>query len=100
MVTSAECKGRQDSYVRAKSDGIILRKFWIPTHDKRIRDWHRQAGMDYPEENAIDIDDFFYVGGQKMLHPGDNMHGASGHNLYNCRCSVASKVIGFKKEVV
>ena len=97
IVTGAECKGRQDSYQRAKDDGIILRKYWLATYDKRARDWHKDAGNDYAEEKSIEIDDFFIVDGEKMLHPGDSMHGASGHNLYNCRCSVASKVIGFKK---
>ena len=97
IVTGAECKGRQDSYQRAKDDGIILRKYWLATYDKRGRDWHKDAGNDYTEEKAIEIDDFFIVDGEKMLHPGDAMHGASGHNLYNCRCSIASKVIGFKK---
>ena len=100
IVTGAECKGRQDSYQRAKDDGIILRKYWLATYDKRARDWHKEAGNDYTEEKAIDIDDFFIVDGEKMLHPGDAMHGASGHNLYNCRCSIASKVIGFKKAQV
>ena len=100
IVTGAECKGRQDSYQRAKDDGIILRKYWLATYDKRARDWHKDAGNDYTEEKAIEIDDFFIVDGEKMLHPGDSMHGASGHNLYNCRCSIASKVIGFKKAQV
>ena len=100
IVTGAECKGRQDSYQRAKDDGIILRKYWLATYDKRARDWHKEAGNDYTEEKAIDIDDFFIVDGEKMLHPGDAMHGASGHNLYNCRCSIASKVVGFKKAQV
>ena len=100
IVTGAECKGRQDSYQRAKDDGIILRKYWLATYDKRARDWHKDAGNDYTEEKAIEIDDFFIVDGEKMLHPGDAMHGASGHNLYNCRCSIASKVIGFKKAQV
>ena len=100
IVTGAECKGRQDSYQRAKNDGIILRKYWTATYDKRARDWHKEAGNDYTEEKAIEIDDFFIVDGEKMLHPGDAMHGASGHNLYNCRCSIASKVVGFKKAQV
>ena len=100
IVTNAECKGRQDSYQRANDDGIILRKYWLATYDKRARDWHKDAGNDYTEEKAIEIDDFFIVDGEKMLHPGDAMHGASGHNLYNCRCSIASKVIGFKKAQV
>lgn len=97
IVTNAECKGRQDSYQRAKDDGIILRKYWLATYDKRARDWHKEAGNKYNEDNAIGIDEFFVVDGEDMLHPGDAMHGASGHNLYNCRCSIASKVLGFKK---
>lgn len=97
IVTGAECKGRQDSYQRAQEDGIILRKYWLATYDKRARAWHREAGNTYTEDRAIEIDDFFVVDGEKMLHPGDSMHGASGHNLYNCRCSIASKVIGFRK---
>ena len=100
IVTGAECKGRQDSYHRAQDDGIILRKYWLATYDKRARDWHKEAGNTYTEDKAIEIDDFFVVDGEKMLHPGDSMHGASGHNLYNCRCSIASKVIGFKKAQV
>ena len=97
IVTNAECKGRQDSYQRAKDDGIILRKYWLATYDKRARDWHKEAGNKYNEDNAIEINEFFVVDGEDMLHPGDAMHGASGHNLYNCRCSIASKVIGFKR---
>ena len=100
IVTNAECKGRQDSYQRAKDDGIILRKYWLATYDKRARDWHKEAGNKYNEDNAIEIDDFFIVDGEKMLYPGDAMHGASGHNLYNCRCSIASKVVGLKKAQV
>ena len=65
----------QDSYQRAKNDGIILRKYWLATYDKRARDWHKDAGNDYTEEKAIEIDDFFIVDGEKMLHPGDSMHG-------------------------
>lgn len=97
IVTNAECKGRQDSYAQAQSDGIILKKYWLATYDKRARDWHKKAGNNYTEDKAIDIDDYFVVDGEKMLHPGDNLHGAHGHNLYNCRCSIAAKVIGFRK---
>lgn len=97
IVTSAECKGRQDSYEKAKQDGMIIKKYWLATYDARARDWHREAGARYTPENGIDPDDFFIVDGEKMLYPGDGSHGASGHNLYNCRCSVASKVVGFRK---
>ena len=100
IVTNAECKGRQDSYAQAQTDGIVLKKYWLATYDKRARDWHKEAGNNYTEDKAIDIDDYFVVDGEKMLHPGDNLHGAHGHNLYNCRCSIAAKVIGFRKRQV
>ena len=97
MVTGAENKGRQDSYQRAKDDGIILRKYWLATYDKRARDWHKEAGNKYNEDNAIEIDEFFVVDGEDMLYPGDSEHGAGGHNIYNCRCSIASTIKGFGK---
>ncbi len=99
IVTSAENKGRMDSYERATKDGIILEKFWIATAGKRTRDWHAQAGNDYPRDKSIPVDEPFIVDGEKMMFPGD-ASSASGHNLYNCRCSMASVVKGFKKAQV
>lgn len=96
IVTGAENKGRMDSYERATKDGIILKKYWIATPGKRTRDWHADAGNDYSEDKAIDIEKPFIVDGEEMMFPGD-ASSASGHNLYNCRCSMATKVVGFKK---
>jgi hypothetical protein len=99
IVTGAENKGRMDSYERATKDGIILKKYWIATPGKRTRDWHAQAGNDYTESKAIDVEKPFIVDGEEMMFPGD-ASSASGHNLYNCRCSMASVVKGFKKAQV
>ena len=44
MVTSAENKGRQDSYARAEADGIILERAWLATNDSRTR--HSHAVLD------------------------------------------------------
>lgn len=90
IVTGAENKGRQDSYARAESDGIILQKEWIATDDKRTRHWHNELDgqlrdQDKPFENAVG----------KIMYPGDPS--ADPSNTYNCRCSMAAKVIGFKK---
>lgn len=38
----------------------------------------------------------FEVGGEKLMFPGDGSMGASGFNLYNCRCSCAAEILGFK----
>ena len=89
MVTSAENKGRQDGFERAAALGIILEREWIATSDGRTRDWHREldgvtVGVDEPFENAIG----------KIMYPGDPS--ANGANVWNCRCTIAAKVLGFK----
>ena len=89
MVTSAENKGRQDGFERAAAMGIILEREWIATSDGRTRDWHREldgvtVGIDEPFENAIG----------KIMYPGDPS--ANGANVWNCRCTIAAKVLGFK----
>ena len=93
IVTGAENKGRLDSFKRAEADGIILEKEWIATSDSRTRDWHNELDgvtkpVDKPFENAIG----------KIMFPGDPS--ARGANVYNCRCSMATKVVGFKKAQV
>ena len=93
IVTGAENKGRFDSYKRAEADGIILEKEWISTNDSRTRDWHNEldgvkVATDKPFENAIG----------KIMFPGDPS--ADGANVYNCRCSMAAVVKGFKKAQV
>lgn len=90
LVTEAECKGRQDSYVKATDDGIILERKWIAAHDARIRHWHadldgKTVKTDEPFENAYG----------KIMYPGDRT--AHPANVYNCRCTIAAVVKGFKK---
>ena len=87
IVTGAENKGRQDSYARAEADGIILQKEWIATNDSRTR--HSHAVLDGA---IVDQDKKFDNG---LMYPGD----PSGRpeEVYNCRCTIAAKVNGFKK---
>ena len=90
IVTGAENKGRQDSYARATADGIILAKEWISTNDSRTR--HSHAVLD---GEIVDQDKKFDNG---LMFPGD----PSGRpeEVYNCRCTVAAVVKGFKKAQV
>ena len=90
IVTGAENKGRQDSYARATADGIILAKEWISTNDSRTR--HSHAALDGA---TVDQDKKFDNG---LMFPGD----PSGRpeEVWNCRCSVAAVVKGFKKAQV
>ena len=90
IVTGAENKGRQDSYARAEADGIILAKEWISTNDSRTR--HSHAALDGA---VVDQDKKFDNG---LMYPGD----PSGRpeETWNCRCTVAAVVKGFKKAQV
>ena len=90
MVTGAENKGRQDSYARAEADGIILQKEWLATTDSRTR--HSHAVLDGA---IVDQDEKF---GNGLMYPGD----PSGRpeEVYNCRCTMAAVVKGFKKTQV
>ena len=90
MVTGAENKGRQDSYARATADGIILAKEWISTNDSRTR--HSHAALDGA---TVDQDKKFDNG---LMFPGDP--NGRPEEVYNCRCTVAAVVKGFKKAQV
>ena len=87
MVTGAENKGRQDSYARAADDGIILQKEWIATNDSRTR--HSHAVLD---GEIVDQDKKF---GNGLMYPGDP--NGRPEETWNCRCTVAAVVKGFKK---
>ena len=87
MVTGAENKGRQDSYARATADGIILAKEWISTNDSRTR--HSHAVLDGA---IVDQDKKFDNG---LMYPGDP--NGRPEETWNCRCTVAAVVKGFRK---
>ena len=89
-VTSAECKGRQDSYIRATNDGIILKREWIATNDGRTRHSHRLL-----DGQIAEVDKPFKSELGDIMYPGDPE--ADPSNVYNCRCTIAAKVLGFMK---
>lgn len=91
MCTTAENRGRMDSYEEAAGRGIIMKKRWIATSDKRTRDWH--AELDGVEE---EVDEPFENEMGYIMYPGDTS--ANPANFYNCRCTIASRVIGFTRK--
>lgn len=91
LVTGAENQGRQDSYERLSEEGLVMKKVWIATPDDRTREWH--LDMDGQE---VDIDSPFVDGiGNKLKYPGDPT--AAPETVYNCRCSIKTHVIGFRR---
>lgn len=89
MVTSAENKGRQDSFKKAESDGVIMKRRWVATNDDRTRAWH--SDLDGVE---VDLDEPWENEYGEIMYPGDPS--ADPCNVYNCRCSIRSVVIGFR----
>lgn len=90
-VTQAENAGRQAAADELESKGAILQKRWVATHDNRTRHYHIEA-----DGQTVDNDKPFTVGGEELMFPGDGSMGASGWNLYQCRCTRVTEIIGFK----
>ena len=89
MTTAAENKGRQDSYVKATEDGVILKRIWVATNDERTRAWH--SDLDGVE---VDVDEPWENEYGEIMEPGDPS--ADPANVYNCRCAMRVDVKGFK----
>lgn len=85
-VTGAECKGRQDSYEKAEKDGIHLKREWISAIDGRTRHAHRML-----DGQLADVDKPFKSELGPIMFPCDPS--ADPANVYNCRCTIAAKVI-------
>lgn len=88
-VTSAENKGRMDSLHAAADKGVVVHKIWMATHDARVREAH--ADLDGQEQ---EIDDPFDSELGNIMFPGDPS--ADPANVYQCRCTLTYKVVGFK----
>ena len=80
-VTTAQNAGRFDSYIAAEKMGIKIKRRWICTKDSRTRLAHQSVKDVEGTKEPFDVD------GEKMMFPGDTSLGASGWNIYNCRCT-------------
>lgn len=87
MTTGAQNRGRFDSYHRLDQMGLVQQKVWMATHDERTRESH--AWLD---GERVDIDKEFSNG---LMFPGDT--NGRPEEVYNCRCTMADEVIGFRK---
>jgi hypothetical protein len=63
-----------------------VRKYWIYTHDKRVRPTHKHAGIKYNSKNPIDLDKKFTVGSTQLMYPADR-NGDKKETL-GCRCTI------------
>ena len=89
--TSAENGGRQERYEQVEGMGIKIQKEWLATMDMRTRHAHRM--LDGQRRN---INEPFEVDGEEIMYPADPT--AAGYLIYNCRCTMISKVIDFDEK--
>lgn len=68
-----------EGYLDAIEAGMTQKK-WCTVGDNRVRDAHADT-----EGQIVDIDEYFLVGGEYGLFPGDTEH-LSAENTVNCRC--------------
>lgn len=92
-VTAAENGGRQASYERAAEMGVELTREWLAIHDARTRHAHGMA-----DGQRVKVGEPFIVGGEELMFPGDTSRGASGWNIYNCRCGLTSAAKGHERK--
>jgi len=90
-VTSAQNKGRFDAMEQAEDDGVIMYKEWIATQDERTRDAHAEL-----DRVQVPYDEPFVNSIGEIMYPGDP--NADPANTYNCRCTMAEVVKGFRKK--
>lgn len=88
MCTTAENNGRLSGIKEAEEQGIVYEKQWMATHDDRTRESHAEL-----DGVSVPIDDEFPNG---LQYPGDPA--GAPEEVYNCRCSMVRKLIGFRRE--
>ena len=89
-ITGAENAGRMIGMQQAQEDGIVLKKEWLATHDGRTRKAHSEL-----DGVQIDVDEPFFNSIGEIDYPGDPS--ADPANVYNCRCSLGTVVVGFRR---
>ena len=85
MTTEAENAGRIDSYKRAESMGIEVKKQWLATLDGRTRHSHRVL-----DGESVGLEEKFSNG---LMFPADP--DGSPSEVYNCRCTLVADIPKF-----
>ena len=81
-ITGAQNAGRMERLHEAQDMGVVVKKKWLATMDKRTRDVHR----DELNGVEVDVDEPFHTSLGDIMFPGDP--NADPANVYNCRCTL------------
>lgn len=90
-MTGAQNAGRIEGYHRAEDMGIRLEKEWLATLDNHTR--HAHAALD---GQHVPVDEPFQSELGEIMYPGDPS--ARPANVYNCRCTLISRLIEYPSE--
>lgn len=87
-VTAANAGG----FLAALDVGLMMQKEWLGNDDGRERPAHIATNG-----QRVNVTDYFRVGGEEMLYPGDRTQAngleTSAANVCNCRCTVLYKPV-------
>lgn len=89
MCTSAENKARLDGMEDAQEQGVVLEKEWSHSFAPRPRDWHQDM-----DGTRLEIDEAWETPYGEIQFPGDP--DADPADVYNCRCTLITHIVGFK----
>lgn len=79
-VAAAYGYGRNEAMQKAG----VQYKAWLTSGNQNVRPAHLEAGLTYPAEGGIPLDEPFIVGGERLMYPGDP--NGSPANTINCHC--------------
>ena len=77
--TETHTASQSASHEAAKATGINVKKQWSASGGDRTRESHDQA-----DGQTVGMEEYFDVGGEALLYPGDP--NGSAENVINCRC--------------
>ncbi len=92
MVTGAQNAGRMEVMRRAEELGVLEEKEWMSFDDRRRRPAHAEL-----DGKSVPVDDYFVNSIGKIRFPADPH--ADPNNVYNCRCTLGVRIIGFRDPV-
>lgn len=73
------------AFMGYQQSGIVIGKDWLDAGDQHVRQTHTDVA-------SVSLEMPFMVGGETLMHPGDQLNGATAKEVAECRCSMKPKL--------